>query len=366
MKVLFYPQWISLLENRLFSGKTILGSYPSQPYHYLRNQAAKEGIELNTWDLDDPKSVDLIVIQDLPYQKSKLELLLMAAPQAKKILQILESPLRGPEIFNHKNHRWFDAVLTYNYEQVDNKKYFQYFLPIAFPPQNVEFIPFHKRKPLVMVNSNKRAGFLTPRGNDLLGRLGLRGVKANGWCCSISDFLFQWRGELYSHRRKVARIAEKLGGDIFDIYGNNWSGTPLAYHHRLFPMKPFKASKGSLSGEKLGVLKNYRFTLAFENYQGQKGYISEKIFDALYAGSVPIYLGDRRISDYIWPECFIDARNFESYLELLKYVQACPEKEWLKMYCSGQKFIRSQDAKKFQPDAFSKCFLSLIKQLFQL
>lgn len=41
---------------------------------------------------------------------------------------------------------------------------------------------------------------------------------------------------------------------------------------------------------KLEIIANYKFTLAFENAIG-KDYVTEKFFDPLIAGSVPIYLG---------------------------------------------------------------------------
>ena len=47
----------------------------------------------------------------------------------------------------------------------------------------------------------------------------------------------------------------------------------------------------------------------------------------MFAGAVPVYLGDERITDYVQKEAFVDARNFDNHGELLKYLIACSEKE---------------------------------------
>tara|TARA_B100002051_G_scaffold217938_1_gene210906 strand:- start:1046 stop:1480 length:435 start_codon:yes stop_codon:yes gene_type:complete len=44
-------------------------------------------------------------------------------------------------------------------------------------------------------------------------------------------------------------------------------------------------------GSKIALLCDSTFTLVCENYLGEPGYISEKVFDAMAAGSIPIYIG---------------------------------------------------------------------------
>ena len=46
-----------------------------------------------------------------------------------------------------------------------------------------------------------------------------------------------------------------------------------------------------MPGSKITALRNSTFTLACENYLGDPGYVSEKVFDAMAAGSIPIYIG---------------------------------------------------------------------------
>jgi hypothetical protein len=75
---------------------------------------------------------------------------------------------------------------------------------------------------------------------------------------------------------------------------------------------------------KLSTTANYQFTLALENAIADD-YVTEKFFDPLIAGSVPVYLGARNINDFSpGDNCFINANNFSvkelaDYLLMLRY-----------------------------------------------
>ena len=60
------------------------------------------------------------------------------------------------------------------------------------------------------------------------------------------------------------------------------------------------------------VLARHKFTLAFEN-TCDHDYVTEKFFDPLIVGSVPVYLGAPNIRDFAPGEkCYIDAADFDS------------------------------------------------------
>ena len=68
--------------------------------------------------------------------------------------------------------------------------------------------------------------------------------------------------------------------------------------------------KGYLT--KLDIIKHYKFTIAFENAISQD-YVTEKFFEPLIAGSVPIYLGAPNIDKFSPGEhAFIDVRDYGS------------------------------------------------------
>jgi hypothetical protein len=67
---------------------------------------------------------------------------------------------------------------------------------------------------------------------------------------------------------------------------------------------------------KLAMIARYKFTLAFENSIAQD-YVTEKFFDPLIAGSVPVYLGAPNVADFAPGErCFIDTADFAGPREL--------------------------------------------------
>lgn len=80
-----------------------------------------------------------------------------------------------------------------------------------------------------------------------------------------------------------------------------------------------EGDKGYVS--KLDVIKHYKFTIAFENAISPE-YVTEKFFDPLIAGSVPVYLGAPDV-DKLAPglHAYIDVRNYDSPKSLAKELQ---------------------------------------------
>jgi hypothetical protein len=68
------------------------------------------------------------------------------------------------------------------------------------------------------------------------------------------------------------------------------------------------------------VLAQYKFTLAFENACGVD-YVTEKFYDPLCFGSVPVYLGAPNIADFApGQDCFINAKDFSRPKDLADYL----------------------------------------------
>ncbi|MVN20624.1 glycosyltransferase family 10 domain-containing protein [Mucilaginibacter arboris] len=76
---------------------------------------------------------------------------------------------------------------------------------------------------------------------------------------------------------------------------------------------------------KRSFLQQYKFTIAFEN-DLFPGYQTEKLYDAMLAGSIPIYLGDPYIGDIFNTKSFIHARE---YLQL----NQTPFINWVEKNC---------------------------------
>lgn len=71
--------------------------------------------------------------------------------------------------------------------------------------------------------------------------------------------------------------------------------------------------------EKLDIIHNYKFTIAFENEQSQN-YVTEKIFQPLLVKSIPIYWGASNIDEYFNPKAFINVSKFESFDDAIKEI----------------------------------------------
>lgn len=79
-----------------------------------------------------------------------------------------------------------------------------------------------------------------------------------------------------------------------------------------------RTMKGEDKGweSKIALYRQYKFVLAFEN-SILDDYVTEKLYDPLIAGVVPIYFGAPNITDYL-PDasCLVNAAHFSSPKEL--------------------------------------------------
>lgn len=76
---------------------------------------------------------------------------------------------------------------------------------------------------------------------------------------------------------------------------------------------------------KLDILANYKFTIAFENAIA-KDYVTEKFYDPLIAGSVPIYLGAPNINEFVpGDKCFINVSDWDGPESLSRYIISVSE-----------------------------------------
>jgi alpha-1,3-fucosyltransferase 10 len=73
-------------------------------------------------------------------------------------------------------------------------------------------------------------------------------------------------------------------------------------------------------GPRVDVMRRYKFTLALENSIAPD-YVSDKFFDALAAGSVPVYRGAPNVADLApAPDSYVDAADFASPAALAEYL----------------------------------------------
>lgn len=78
--------------------------------------------------------------------------------------------------------------------------------------------------------------------------------------------------------------------------------------------------------DKLQFIKNYKFTLCFENSSAQ-GYTTEKLVEGFAGGGIPIYWGNPGIRNEFNPKAFIDCSRFSSMEESVEYIRILNEND---------------------------------------
>jgi hypothetical protein len=147
--------------------------------------------------------------------------------------------------------------------------------------------------------------------------------------------------ELYTARLRAVQFFEQYGE--IDLYGRHWGDmptrvgktrTPFALRNlapplwrlkqRLWPDPMYSAAARASRGpaaSKSATVAQYRFALCFENSR-LKGWITEKLFDCFFAGTVPVYWGAPDVLDWVPAECFIDMRHFDRFADLRAFLHA--------------------------------------------
>lgn len=155
------------------------------------------------------------------------------------------------------------------------------------------------------------------------------------------------RNENYSER--IRAIASLSRYNFIDLYGRGWdqgyrklklNPTYVRYKRNLM-----KSYKGRCSN-KLDYYTNYDYAICFEN-ENTHGYITEKIFDCLLSGCIPIYKGAPNISEFIPKECFIDFNSFGSYLALYNFLKNMSDQTKQKYRDAAKKYMSSMEYLRF-------------------
>ena len=349
--------------NRLFTDGTSWQGLYRSAFSAWKEKAMALGIQIDTWDQAPLGSCDLLWLVDLPASKKEFDQIRSRLrPGTPIVLQVFESPAIAPFGFVSANQNHVSAVVTYEFPNASSvtSKYFHYHLPVPVlsPVRNP---PFSQRKGLLMCYSNRVSGFWAIRQPGLAG-LPFFGRMLAGWKCPLSLVRELSSGDLYGERRAIAREAERYVPDFLDVFGPGWNGEQISWCP-LYPNRPYRCWGANAKASKHELSAEYRFVMAYENFRGRRGYISEKIFDAFQAGSVPVHLGEERIAEFVPQEAFVDARNFRTRRELLAYLQSCPELEWGEMREAGQKFLRSAAFQSFTDEAFAERLTDVLKNI---
>ena len=112
--------------------------------------------------------------------------------------------------------------------------------------------------------------------------------------------------------------------------------------------------KGAVKS-KYETLSRYRFALCFEN-MAMPGYITEKIFDCFFVGTIPIYLGAPDVVKYVPKSCFIDMRGFDDYAELYSYLSNLSDRDISRFREAAREYLSSAQYRPFTKERFVEQF----------
>ena len=321
-----------------------------EPFWELRETTKRGGFELRTWDLVDLEDAAALMIMDVLLSPHEVEALRRQHPHLKVVQQILETPLGKAWVFDPRNHQTFDAVITYNDQLVGRPGYFVFKIPAGGLKGKMrkEGKVFSERKLGCMVANVPNPAPLLPRHSGW-------GMMRKGWSFSLCTWWNYARegGSLYRERLSIAACFAELAPDEFDIFGPDWD--------RINNPAIRKAWKGPWAGSKLDLFGNFRFTIAYENCRNDAGYISEKIFDAMLGGTVPVYMGNERIAELVPPASFVDARAFGSRQALLEYMAGMSEAEWKRMRMAGEEFLRNGAEERFGSKQYGDAVMAALR-----
>lgn len=171
--------------------------------------------------------------------------------------------------------------------------------------------------------------------------------------------------DLYEERFAVIDWYQRNAPSDFALYGRGWDkpkagitrkeklvrrGKRLA--SQLFGYQPFPSYRGAVI-DKGDVYKNSKFAYCYENTKNLENYITEKIFDAMMYGCVPIYWGAQNVLDFIPKECFIDRRDFSSQQSLHGYLKGMTDNVYQTYQDSIYEFLRSDKILPFKAETYA-------------
>lgn len=224
--------------------------------------------------------------------------------------------------------------------------------------------------------------FFTPQAySDVIDEYWQRRDRA--MLCMVNSYGFAPAQNSYYYDERI-RALDHLGTRMgVDLYGHRWNimwetsavarmrnvigalrhGKPAELRRELFLSQKSKAVRRAYRGQctsKYDTLAGYWFAICYEN-SGVRGYISEKIFDCFFAGTIPIYLGAPDIADYVPRDCFVDKRRFKSYTDLAGYLRSLSDTQKESYRQAGRAFVASDAFRPFSKEYFAQRFIKYVR-----
>lgn len=323
-----------LLNNKLFES----------PFRFFYERFNEKGVELKTYDLDKLTNADKVIFFN--HNKNLLRSCKNnGIEKDKRVLVLWEPETVYPLQYRKGIWENYSTIITIRKDL--SKKYC---FPHIFWPQGQTIRDktpgFKNRKFITLINANKYSYV---------------------------------NGELYSLRREAIRFFEKYSKNSFDLFGRGWSENPFFKSPGMFLMyvrSSFKNGKfskfisdvfnsffiewPSFKGEiddKYEYLAQYKFAISFEN---EDSIVTEKLFDALSCGTIPIYKGPDEINEIVPSNCYINFDDFSSFEDLNNFLQNLSEEDFDKYQENINEYLKSDIFKSLRPEVTLKKLADLV------
>jgi hypothetical protein len=320
--------------NKMFeSASAEIGDDLNYTSLYMKQHLKKLGHEIATIDTAPLESFDAVLFLDYPTRWRSPEFRrLLKIGRIPLYLVLFESRAVRPDNWWRRNHAPFKKIFTWDPNWVDGKKYIRMQVPFKWP----EFEPYAPSQ-------------------------------AGKFCCLIASQKYTWAAEeLYSERVRAIRWFEQHHPDEFDLYGQRWDrfffkkrlslvNPLLERFYQKYPWLPrprnFPSARGPVP-RKRDIMRQYKFSICYEN-AGYAGWLTEKMLDAMFAGSVPIYLGDPEAAKVVPADAFIDKNKFPDYNSLYRYLKEMSQTEYEGYRQAIHKFVHGKPNKPLSAEAFT-------------
>lgn len=333
----FYNFYRQLNKNRMFVDSSVgIGDDLGYPSVYMAKHLRGLGHTVATIDTAPLETFDAVVFLDYPTMFNPYFRRLVRRADKPLYLVMFESPAVRPDNWDRANHVHFQKVFTWSPHLADGKKYIRFHMPHKLP----EFTPYAPSR-------------------------------AEKFCCLIASQKYTWvREELYSERMRAIRWFESRHPDEFDLYGQRWDrfffkkglsriNPVLDRLYTACPWLPrrrlFSSARGSVT-RKRDVMRQYKFAICYEN-ASYAGWLTEKMLDAMFAGSVPIYQGDPEVDALVPKAAFIDKRSFRDYDTLYAYLKGMSASEYEGYRQAIHQFVYGNLIKPLGAEAFTETLM---------
>lgn len=265
-------------------------------FNHLKEEFLKRGYNLSTQDINPIYESDIVLYI---YAKAPLP---PESHKDKSYVWFLETPFSINLLYRNDKHHLFKKIFTYDKDLVDNKKYHYMQSVYSFDPY--EEADLNQKTVLAMQIA--------------------------------TNLNYAPNRSLYYERRNLVKWFVENHPEDFEFYGNGWKKMKNFIKHE--SRQDFDKSYKGYAKNKKGTAQKARFVFAYENSLS-KNYVSEKIWDVMNAGSVPVYLGADEIDSYLPKACFINKKDFDTYEKLYDYLKNMSDETYLKYIGCIKNFI---------------------------